>query len=190
MNRYACNLFLAGTMLFLLAALGARADSVKMSSPPGSHYEKRLGSGAIADPTGKIHTRAEVKGKVVLILFSAPNMSQGNVQEKWSKLLADDPKTKVDDRVVLALFEDMTQAGMFKGIALDDMKKDFTPDSRPIVGIDQTGEFFKHFGIPRDTTQILIYDKQSKLRDVDPDLSDESTVTHRVKVITNKLLAE
>ena len=48
----------------------------------------------------------------------------------------------------------------------------------------------KRFGIPHNKTQILIYDKESKLRDVETDLSDEKTVVHRVKAISNELLAE
>lgn len=188
MKSTVCSLFVV-TLLGVMSAAPADADDVSMNMPPGN-YQKHLGSRSIADPSGKTHSRAEVRGKVVVCIFSAPNMSQGDIQQKWADLLANNPKTKVDDRVVLVLAEDMSQAGMFKGIARDSMKKDFTPDSRPILILDETGEFFKRFGVPRGRTMILIYDKQSQLRDVEPDLKDEKVVDHRVKVISHKLEEE
>ena len=39
----------------------------------------------------------------------------------------------------------MSQAGMFKGMALDSMKKQFTPTSRPFLVLDQDGSFLKRF---------------------------------------------
>jgi hypothetical protein len=178
-----------GIALFLSLALFAQAKDVQMNIPPGN-YQYHLGNGKISDPSGTSHTRNEIAGKVVVAIFSAPNMSQGDVQQKWSDLLATNPKTKVNDKVDLLLVEDMSQAGMFKGIALDDMKKDFTPDSRPFLILDETGNVFKKFGVPRGKTEILIYDKKGTLRDVENDLSDQDTTVHRIKVITAKLLAE
>ncbi len=183
------TLVLAG-ILSAVISVPLVADDVKMNIPPGISYQKHLGSRAIADPTGKNHTSAEVKGQVVVIIFSAPNMSQGDIQQKWADMLATNPKTKVDDSVKLVLAEDMSQAGMFKGIARDSMKKDFKPDSRPILILDETGDVFKRFGVPRGHTQILIYDKTSTLRDVEPDLSNDKVVDHRVKTISHKLEEE
>ena len=166
-----------------------RAESVEMNMPAGS-YVTRLGTGSIADPSGATHTRQEVEGKVVVAIFSAPNMSQGGRQEKWSDLLANQPDTKVSDKVALFLVEDMSQAGMFRGMALDSMKKQFTPTSRPFLVLDEDGSFLKKFGVPRGKTVILIYDKTSKLRDVEEDLDDQATTIHRIKVITKKLQVE
>jgi hypothetical protein len=166
-----------------------RAESVKMNMPPGN-YATQLGTRSIADPSGATHTREDVKGKVVVAIFSAPNMSQGGRQEKWSDLLANKPDTKVSDKVGLFLVEDMSQAGMFKGMALDSMKKQFTPTSRPFLVLDQDGSFLKKFGVPRGKTVILIYDKRSKLRDVEENLDDQDTTIYRIKVITQKLLAQ
>ena len=117
-------------------------------------------------------------------------MSQGGRQEKWSHLLANQPATMISDSVALVLVEDMSQAGAFKGAALDNMKKQFTPYSRPFLILDQTGAILKEFGVPRGRTEILIYDKQSMLRDVETDLDDQDVTVQRIKTITMRLLAE
>lgn len=189
MNSTTKILILAGTFSALATALAA-AEDVKCHIPSGVNYQMHIGSKAIKDPSGVNHSRAEIKDKVLVAIFSAPNMSQGDVQQKWADLLATNPKTKVDDAVVLVLAEDMSQAGMFKGMARDSMKKDFTPTSRPLLILDETGEVFQRYGVPRGKTQILIYDKTGTLRDVEPDLSDDKTVDHRVKVISNRLEQE
>ena len=179
-----------GLAVLILGASGlGRAESVKMNMPPGN-YTTQLGTGSIADPSGATHTRQEVKGKVVVAIFSAPNMSQGDRQEKWSDLLANKPDTKLSDRIGLFLVEDMSQAGMFKGMALDSMKKQFTPTSRPFLILDQDGSFLKKFGVPRGQTVILIYDKRGKLRDVENNLDDEDMTIRRIHVITGRLFAE
>jgi len=176
-------LLLAGTSGLL------RAETVQMNLPEGD-YAKHIGTRSIADPSGATHTKKEVAGKVVVAIFSAPNMSQGNVQEKWADLLANQPDTKVSDEVALFLVEDMSQAGMFKGMALGQMKKEFTPKSRPFLILDQDGSVLKKFGVPRGHTSILIYDKNGTLRDVETALDDQDTTIHRIKSITHRLLEE
>jgi hypothetical protein len=175
-------------LFFGTSGLG-RAESVKMNMPPGD-YATQLGDRALADPSGTTHTRQRVKNQVVVAIFSAPNMSQGGRQEKWSKLLANKPETKVSDKVALVLVEDMSQAGMFKGMALDSMKKQFTPTSRPFLILDQDGAVLKKFGVARNKTQILIYDKTGKLRDVEMNLDDQGMTVNRIHAISKRLLAE
>jgi hypothetical protein len=180
---------IAGSITVFLTGLTARADDVKMSVPSGN-YQHQLGTAKLEDPSGTSHTKAEVAGKVVVAIFSAPNMSQGDKQQKWADLLATNPDTKVSSKVSLVLIEDMTQAGMFKGMARSSMKKDFAPGSRPFLILDETGDVFKRFGVAKGTTVVLIYDKNSKLRDVETNLDDEKTADHRIKVISAKLLEE
>jgi len=160
-----------------------------MHLPPGT-YATQIDTTPLADPSGATHTRLEVKGKVVVAIFSAPNMSQGGTQEKWSNLLANQPTTRISDSVALFLVEDLSQAGAFKGIALDNMRKQFTPTSRPFLILDQNGAVLKKFGVPRGKTEILIYDKASMLRDVESDLDDQDATIQRIRAITAVLLAE
>ncbi len=92
--------------------------------------------------------------------------------------------------MALFLVEDLSQAGMFRGVALDSMKKQFTPHSRPFLILDQDGSILKKFGIAHNETAILIYDRHSRLRDVETDLDNQTVTVHRVKVITTRLLNE
>ncbi|MCE0484513.1 MAG: hypothetical protein LV479_09775 [Methylacidiphilales bacterium] len=179
-----------GAGILLLGASGfLQAETVTMYLPEGN-YATHIGTRTISDPSGATHTKKEVAGKVVVAIFSAPNMSQGGRQEKWSDLLANQPATKLSDDVALFLVEDMSQAGMFKGMALDQMKKEFTPKSRPFLILDQDGSVLKRFGVPRGSTQILIYDKNGTLRDVETDLDNQDKTIYRLKSITKRLLAE
>ena len=180
---------LIATALGLVALTALAADDIAMKMPPGA-YAKKLGDNSLADPTGKMHSRQQVKGKVVVAIFTAPTMSQGDLQKKWAKLLADDPATKVPDTVSLFIIEDMSQAGMFKGVARDKMKASFTENSRPFLLEDVKGELFKRFGVGKGRTEVLIYDKTGTLRDVEADLKETDPAVKRIKAITTKLLAE
>src|SRR5277367_884850 len=137
----------AGILLLGTSSL-LQAETVTMYLPEGN-YATHIGTRPIADPSGTTHTRKEIAGKVVVGIFTAPNMSQGDVQEKWANLLANQSDTKISDDVALFLVEDMSQAGMFKGIARGDMKKEFTPNSRPFLILDEDGSVLKKFGVPR-----------------------------------------
>jgi hypothetical protein len=187
MNKIFLRLALGAALL--LPASAARADEVAMRVPPGS-YARRLGATVLADPLGTPHTRRDAAGKVLVAIFSAPTMSQGGYQEKWSSLLADQPATRLPGEVMLVLFEDMSQAGMFQGMARDDMKKQFVKGSRPLLILDESGATFKKIGIPRNRTQILIYDKTGTLRDVEQDLGDVDATVRRIRAITRQLQAE
>jgi len=176
-----------GAALLLPAA--ARADEVPMRVPPGN-YARRLGATVLADPLGNPHTRRDAAGKVMVAIFSAPTMSQGGYQEKWSSLLADQPATRLPGEVMLVLFEDMSQAGMFQGMARDDMKKQFVKGSRPLVVLDETGATFRKFGIPKNKTEILLYDKTETLRDVEQDLGNVDATVRRIHAVTRQLQAE
>ena len=164
----------------------AQAQNVAMHVPPGTHATQ-FAATPLKDPAGKTHTSQELHGKVVVVIMSAPNSSQGGAQQKWSKLLADQEDTKLPAKVSLMLVEDMPEAGMFKGIAMDKMKKEFKPDSRPLLLLDEDGHVFSRFGVPKDKTEILIFDKHGRLRDVETKLDDQSTTVQRIKAITTKL---
>ncbi len=176
--------------LLIAGSAGGFAQTTYAFNLPAGYYAKKIGPELLADPSGETHSRQEVAGKVVVVIFSAPNMTQGGRQEKWSKILADDPGTRLSDNISFYLLEDMSAAGMFKGMARDSMRKDFTKDSRPFLILDETGEVFKNLGVPHNKTVILVYDKTSKLRDVETNLDDSALTVNRLKFVTAKLLAE
>lgn len=185
--RFLISAFSAGALL-AMSMLVLKAD-VQMQIPSGD-YTRQLGNGSLDDPSGVAHTRQDAKNQVIVAIFSIPNMSQGGYQEKWANLLGHQADTKLPNSVFLVLFEDMAHAGMFKGIARSDMKEQFTKGSRPLVVLDETGNIFKKYGVPSDKTEILVYDKKGALRDVETDLSDESTTLNRIHSITGFLQGE
>jgi predicted transcriptional regulator len=81
----------------------------------------------------------------------------------------------------------MTQAGLFKGIALSEMKKEFSPHDRPFLILDQDGAVVKKFGVTKDKTVVLIYDQKGKLRDVEENLGNQSAETNRIVAIAKQL---
>ena len=56
--------------------------------------------------------------------------------------------------------------------------------------LDETGSIFKKYGVPRDETEILIYDKKGVLRDVEAELDDSDKTVARIHSITRTLQAE
>ena len=174
----------AGIMFALLGTIEP-LHAVSMNIPPG-YSAQNLGTAALADPSGTTHTKQEVAGRVVVAIFSAPTPSQGDLQKQWSSVLA----AKLPASVAFILVEDMSEAGMFRGIALGDMKKEFSPRDRPFLILDQTGDFVKRFGVPRDKTVILIYDQKGDLRDVETNLGDQAATVSRVQAIVRRLRSE
>jgi hypothetical protein len=166
----------------ILLGTGSLFASVTMTMPSG-YFAQNIGKSALADPSGVTHTKQEVAGKVVVALFSAPTPSQGDLQKQWSTGLA----AALPKSVAFVLVEDMTEAGMFKGIALSDMKSEFSPKDRPFLILDQDGAFVKKFGVPKDKTVVLIYDPKGKLRDVEENLDNASAETKRIVAIARQL---
>lgn len=170
---------------FILIA-NAEAEHVQMYLPPGE-YAHRLTIGSLEDPLGARPSRHLLIGRVVVAIFSSPTWSRGGKQKRWAKTLANDPATRLPHWVSLFLIEDMSQAGWFKGMAERRMKRDFTPGSRPILLLDRTGIAFREAGVKRDSTEILIYDKNGKLRDEETQLDHVSQTLERAENITRRL---
>lgn len=182
-------LFFSPAFLFLcgVPALSA-ADPVVMSLPPGN-YARKLGSNAVEDPSGAIHTKQEVRGRVMVGIFITPNLTEG-VKRRWAYLLADKASTRLPDSVALVMIENIAAAGGFKKMGKDSVKSDFIKGERPFTVLDYTGRVFKRFGISGTKTEILIFDKKGRLRDVENDLSDEALTLRRVRSIVAYLEKE
>lgn len=161
------RLFLLGAALLLGGAVfPPHAGAAPPMTVPADGYLRRLDNDALLDPAGVRHSTDRVRGRVVVILFSIPDLGQGDNQKRWSALLADDPDTRLPKSAAFALIEDMAQAG-FPGLARDEMRRKFSPGERPVLLLDEKGAMTKRFGIPRDRTQVLIYDKSGILRHVE-----------------------
>ncbi|SDT95582.1 hypothetical protein SAMN05444156_1045 [Verrucomicrobium sp. GAS474] len=176
-------------LLLCLAPFFLRAaePSPLMTIPPGD-YAREMGDQTLKDPAGGRHFSADVKGYVVVVIFSVPDLSQGGRQKKWAKFLAEEGATRLPRAVKFALIEDMAQSGL-SGMARDEMKKEFAPKARPLLLLDETGAITHGFGIPRDRTQVLVYDKKGRLRHVET-ANPTPESAGRVRQIAALLLAE
>jgi hypothetical protein len=166
--------FCAACLVFPCA--GQAADSDKPS------FATSIPKGSLRDPQGVLHTSTGQLTQPVVAIFSVPSMAQGGNQEKWSQRLAEDPKTKLPKSVGFYLIEDMKQTG-FSEMARDRMKKEYGKGDRPILLLDETGAIGKEFGIPRNTTCILVYSRENRLvhSEMGP-ATDEAVARVRKKV--------
>ncbi|TFE69607.1 hypothetical protein [Methylacidiphilum caldifontis] len=153
-------------------------------------YARHLPFTTLIDPMGKKHSKEQFSGKVSVFIVSVPNMSQGRKQEKWAKLLAEDPQSKLPNNVALILVEDIAHAGFFKTMALSHIKKHFNDHSRPFPVLDYNGKLSQDFGVPKNTTQILIYDKSGNLYQVEKNLDNVDFTLKRIHKAIQKLTRE
>ena len=144
----------------------------------------------LQDPAGKPHHRLAVDGKIGVVIFSVPDMSQGPSQRRWSRILASDPSSRLPDSVALVLVENMALSGPFRDEARDDMQKQFTAKKRPFLLLDESGNVSKRFGILRDRTEVLIFDQKGQLRDVEDNLDNRDQVEARIKSVVAGLNAK
>jgi hypothetical protein len=185
--KTSCFFFLAAAAL-LGATMFLHAAEESMNLP-GWVADHRVLRGRLQDPDGVGHKDLDIPGRVGVVIFSVPDMSQGPSQRRWSDLLARDPKDKISDRIGLVLVENMAAAGAFRDDAQDDMKQQFATRKRPFLLLDETGETFKRYGIPRDRTVILIFDQSGTLRDVEENLDDRDATLSRIKTFTTQLMS-
>jgi hypothetical protein len=154
---------------------------------PSGQRGARVGSDPLSDPAGEVHTHLAISGRVGVVIFSVPDMSQGPSQRRWSRILANDPASMLPDSVALVLVEDMAAAGPFRDEARHDMTDQFKRKKRPLLLLDESGAIFQQYQISRNRTEILIFDQGGRLRDVEQNLDDQQATIGRIKSITSEL---
>jgi len=143
--------------VFLAITSAALAQTANLSDFPSS-----IPKGSLKDPLGNIFSTNGKLTKPVVVIFTVPSMAQGGNQKSWAKALAADPSTKLPDSVGFFMVENMAQAG-FGSVARDEMKHEYHLGDRPVLLLDEDGAENKTFGIPRNTTCVLVYSRQNKL---------------------------
>ncbi len=139
------------TILMTMAILSAVATAYAQSN--------QLPDFSLADPQGGVHSSAELKTKGLVLLVTAPTLHEKDAQEGWVKFLT---AAKGNSPALWVMIEDMS-ASDFKGIARNDMKKDWKPGDTPLLLIDETGKTREAFGMARDSTKVFVYDKKGNL---------------------------
>ncbi|MEO0477885.1 MAG: hypothetical protein AAF196_00250 [Planctomycetota bacterium] len=103
------------------------------------------------DPNDQGYLGLEVfRGDVVLVL-SAPVLSQGELQQELSDLLMDRAEAQGFKVVFL---QDLSQA-LFESVALSIMRERWEPDSDPLLLVDSEGEVRKAFGLNEAATLVV-----------------------------------
>jgi hypothetical protein len=167
--------------LFFLSTSIAAEDSHK--------YLKSIPAGSLPDPHGKIYTTDGKLTRPVIAIFSVPDWSQGPVQEKWAKQLADDPVTRLPDLVGLYLIEDMSEA-MFRETARKEIKKQYNSGDRPVILIDEQGTYRKRFQVDKGETCVLVYDQNNQLRLIEKGKATEAAVKNIRKTVLTLLASQ
>lgn len=119
----------------------------------------RLPNFSLPDPGGTYHSSNEIAKNGLVLVVTAPTLHDKSSQEGWDKYLV---QTMPKGRSKLVFIEDMSVSS-FKGIALKDMKKDWSPNIPPLLLIDNSGSTRKLLGVGRDETKVFVYDKNGKL---------------------------
>lgn len=138
----------------LLAALAAAANPWPAALP-----EIRL-----RDPLGQVFTGQELAARGVVVLVTAPNLSQGGAQEAWDAAFRGASRQPAGPAVVI--LEDMTQS-WFRHIVLGRMKESYKPGAAIVLLLDEAGTTRKAFGVPENTTVAFAFAPGGKLAAVE-----------------------
>lgn len=122
-------------------------------------YPQRIPTFSLQDPLGKTWTSSGLIAKGLVIVVTAPTMHDEKAQKGWDKYL---PPAMPKGGQKLVFLEDLS-ASDWKGTAMKEMHKDYTPGTIPILVIDKTGDVRKAFGAARNETVVLVYDNKGKL---------------------------
>lgn len=150
-------------MKTIAALLFCAFASISLAQNPSlSGFPSSIPPSSLKDPLGNIHTSTGKLIQPVVVIFSVPSMAQGDNQKGWAKALGTDSATKLPNSVGFYLVENMNQAG-FGSVARNEMKKKYRLGDRPVLLLDEDGSESKTFGIPRNTTCVLVYSRSNKL---------------------------
>lgn len=154
MKKNILSIFVLLFLIFFSNSFVAKENSSQKKS-----YAQTLPDFSLKDPAGKKQTKSAVAKKGVLVVVTAPILSNKDEQEGWSKYLTE---TKKGHEGHIVFLEDMNPSS-FKGKALNAMKKDYEPGKDPILLVDQKGSLRKKLKVPEKKTVVLAYNKEGKL---------------------------
>lgn len=139
------------TILTVMILLSVRA--VLQAQPA------KLPDFSLADPQGGMHSSVELVASGLVVVITSPTLHEKDAQEGWTKFLT---AAKGNNPAAYIMIEDLS-ASDFKGIARNDMKKDWQTGDIPMLLIDETGKTRDAFGVARNNTKVFVYDKKGNL---------------------------
>jgi hypothetical protein len=108
----------------------------------------------LKDPLGKEFTSSQLSERGVVVLVTAPNLSQGATQEAWDAAFRGAKRDPEGPAVVI--LEDMTQS-WFRPLVLGRMKETYKPGASIVLLLDEVGTTRKAFGVPDNTTVAFAF---------------------------------
>ncbi len=147
------------TIILILAVGFISVHSDAKEESKKSSYAQTLPNFSLKDPAGKRQTKSEIAKNGLVMVVTAPILSNKDAQEGWSKFLT---PAKGERKGHIVFVEDMKPSS-FKGKAMSSMKKDYKPGKDPILLVDQQGSLRKKLKVKEKKTVVLVYNKEGKL---------------------------
>lgn len=147
------------TMTLILSVGFISIHSYGKEESKKSSYAQTLPNFSLKDPAGKRQTKSEISKNGLIMVVTAPILSNKDAQEGWSKFLG---PAKGERKGHIVFVEDMKPSS-FKGKAMSSMKKDYKPGKDPILLVDQQGSLRSKLKVKEKKTVVLVYNKDGKL---------------------------
>jgi len=153
-RRFSFSLLWALGIFYLSSAVYAEegASSIK-------NFAKTLPAFSLKDPNGKTFSAKTLSKKGLVLVVTAPIMSNEGDQKGWDEQLRQ-AKHGCSGRLVF--LQDMTPSS-FKDTAIDAMKKDYRPGVEPLLLIDQSGKVRASLKVGEKATVVLVYNSSRRL---------------------------
>lgn len=123
------------------------------------NFAKALPALSLKDPLGKTYTTKTLVKKGLVLVVTAPILSNENDQKGWDEQLR---RAKHGGAGRLVFLQDMTPSD-FKDIAIDQMKKDYRPGVEPLLLLDHDGKVRISLGVGEKATVVLVYNSSNRL---------------------------
>jgi hypothetical protein len=147
----------ATRFIFVLAVLvGPMAWGKPLASKPSAGGA--MPQFILADPDGNKHPNSELEKAGLVLVVSAPTYHAQKAQRSWGALL---PAAKPKGKERLVFLEDLT-ASSFKGIARNQMRKEFKGGVPPLLLLDEDGRVRTGLGVPKGETWVLAFDSRGQ----------------------------
>lgn len=146
------------TFTAVLSLIAVRGIFAKGDSDSGS-FAQKLPNFSLQDPGGKTFTNGSLSKDGLVLVVTAPTLTNKAAQEDWDKLLSE---AKSGSKAKWVYVEDLQQSS-FKRKAISGMKKDYKPGKEPILLLDEQGKLRRALGAHEKKTVVLVYDSDGKL---------------------------
>jgi hypothetical protein len=137
----------AVSLLVVVAATFALAQS-------DAGWPKSLPELKLDDPLGNTFTEDNFTERGVVVVATAPSLSQGDAQQTWDAAFRGARRGADGPQVVM--LEDMSQS-WFRGPVLDRMRASYKSGQTLVLLLDEDGAIRKALGVPENATVAFAF---------------------------------